>query len=392
MSHASLRTVLPLALVTGTSMLATDLYLPAVPVLQKSLGIEVSAAQATVAIFFAGLALSQLAWGESLNRLGPRRCIVIGLSALIVTSAGCALATSLYWLLALRFIQGLAAGAATIVAPSVVRATLQGSDAVRGIAAISMVEALVPAAGPVLGAALLVYLSWRGTFWILAVAALIVLPIVVRITPRELPGLDHSTPAGYRRVLSNRRFLRIILSHALMMGALLMFVASGPQLLQNVYGLKASAFATLQVVGVAGFILIASRSSRIAARIGNAAAVKLGAIAHIVICAALALLSLAGYASYPVVLVFWCCFCCILGVRGPPAISDALHLPAAQMGRASAVMVLSFLVAAALGTQLIAPLLDRPSVLPMAIGMLLFTLGSAALITPYPAASSAADT
>ncbi len=145
-----------------------------------------------------------------------------------------------------------------------------GRDAVRGIAAISMVEALVPAAGPVLGAALLVYLSWRGTFWILAGAALVVLPIVARITP-------------------------------------------------------------------------------------------------------------------------WCGFCCFLAVRGPPAISDALHLPTAQMGRASAVMVLAFLIAAALGTQLIAPLLDRPSVLPMAVGMLLFTVGSAALITPYPERVAAHD-
>jgi predicted MFS family arabinose efflux permease len=251
-----------------------------------------------------------------------------------------------------------------------------------------MVEALVPAAGPVLGAALLVYLSWRGTFWILAIAALIVLPIVTRITPRELPGIDHSTPAGYGQVLANRRFLRIILSHALMMGALLMFVASAPQLLHNVYGLEASAFATLQVVGVTGFIITASRSSRIAARIGNAAAVKLGAIAHIVLCAALALLSLAGYVSYPALLVFWCCFCCCLAVRGPPAISDALHLPPAQMGRASAVMVLALLAAAALGTQLIAPLLDSATVFPMAVGMLLFTLGSIAMITPYPAAAA----
>ncbi len=72
----------------------------------------------------------------------------------------------------------------------------QGPDAIRGIAAISMVESLVPAAGPVFGAALLVYLSWRGTFWILAGAALIVLPIVAKITPRELPGLDHAHLRG----------------------------------------------------------------------------------------------------------------------------------------------------------------------------------------------------
>jgi MFS family permease len=64
-STSSVRTVLPLALVSGTSMLAMDLFLPAVPSLQGALGIEVAQAQATVALFLAGLAGSQLLWDEA---------------------------------------------------------------------------------------------------------------------------------------------------------------------------------------------------------------------------------------------------------------------------------------------------------------------------------------
>ncbi|MEP7244447.1 MAG: hypothetical protein ABI885_12315 [Gammaproteobacteria bacterium] len=60
----------------------------------------------------------------------------------------------------------IAAGAATIVAPSVARAKLSETDAVRGIGTNAMVAALVPAGGPVLGAALLQYTDWRGTFWV----------------------------------------------------------------------------------------------------------------------------------------------------------------------------------------------------------------------------------
>jgi predicted MFS family arabinose efflux permease len=376
--------VLPLALVTATSMLATDIYLPAVPVLQAGFGASISGAQATVSIFFAGLAASQLAWGELLNRLGPRRCIVIGTSTLILSSIACALSTSLYWLLALRLIQGFSAGAATIVLPSVVRATLNETDAVRGIAAIAMVEALVPAAGPVLGAALLIYTSWRGTFWVVAGAALIMLPIVARIVPVVLPGLDHSVPAGYRTVLANKRFLRITLSHALTVGALLTFVASAPQMLANSFGLDAKAFAALQVIGVAGFIVVASQSGRISARLGLARAVLLGGWTHVALCAALCIAVLAGASSYVVVAIFWLAFCSVLAVRGPPAVSDALALPPAQMGRASAVLVLSLLVASALGTQLVAPLLETPSMLPLALGMLLMTLTSVIVLTPYP--------
>jgi MFS transporter, DHA1 family, multidrug resistance protein len=70
MTTATIRTVLPLSVVTATSMLALDLYLPAVPILQSELAIGVTAAQASVAIFLAGLAASQLLWGEALTGWG----------------------------------------------------------------------------------------------------------------------------------------------------------------------------------------------------------------------------------------------------------------------------------------------------------------------------------
>ena len=287
MSTATVRTVLPLSLVTATSMLAMDLYLPAVPVLQAELGIGVAAAQATVAIFLAGLAASQLLWGEALNRLGPRRCLQWGVGTLVLASAACALAPGIESLWVTRLLQGIAAGAATVIAPSVVRATLSDTDVVKGIAAISMVEAIVPAAGPVLGALLLKVIDWRGLFWIVAGIALAVLPFVVRIAPRQLPGLGLAARSGWRDILRNRRFVRIALSHALCIGALLMFVASAPQLMANALHLPPSAFATLQVVGVSAFIVMASQSGRIARRLGNGGAVHVGAWIQLGLCSTL---------------------------------------------------------------------------------------------------------
>ncbi len=120
MSRPTLRTILPLSLVTCTSMLAMDLVLPAVPTLQASLAIDVTRAQAVVSVFLVGLAVSQLLWGEAL-RLGPRRCVQVGVWLLVTASVGCALATTIEQLLVMRLLQGLAAGAAPVVATSVVR-------------------------------------------------------------------------------------------------------------------------------------------------------------------------------------------------------------------------------------------------------------------------------
>src|SRR5688572_13536955 len=183
----SVRTILPLAVITCTSMLAMDLYLPAVPVLQHDLGITVPQGQATVAVFLAGLAASQLVWGEALHRIGPKACVKAGLWLLVASSIGCALAPELYSLLAMRLLQGVAAGASTVVSPTVIRSTLPPQDGVKGIAAISMIEAIVPAAGPVIGTALLMVTDWRTTFLVIGALTLIAMPMAMRARPRELP-------------------------------------------------------------------------------------------------------------------------------------------------------------------------------------------------------------
>lgn len=380
MTSAPVRTLLPLALVTGSSMLAMDLYLPAVPSLQAGLGTSVAAAQATVAVFLAGLAASQLLWGELLNRLGPRRCVLLGVGGLVLTSLGCALAPGIGWLLVLRLLQGVAAGAATVVAPSVVRASLSDADAVRGLAAIAMIESIVPAAGPVLGTLLLTVMDWRGTFWVLAALTLLVLPFVVRITPPQLPGLDLRVRARYRDILGNGRFTRLALSHALCFGALLTFVASAPQLLHQVLGLPGSHFALLQVLGVLSFMAAASQSGRISQRLGPLRAVRLGGALHLGLCGGLLALSLVGPPPFAVVALFWTGFTAAMAVRGPPAFGLALQVPPAQMGRASAMLVLLLLLAGAAGTQGVAPFLSGGSAAPLAAALLLMNLASVALV------------
>lgn len=392
MPSTPLRTILPLSLVTCTSMLAMDLFLPAVPTLQAALGTSVALAQASIAVFLAGLAASQLVWGEAITWLGPRRCVLVGVGLLVAASAGCALAPDIAWLLAMRFVQGAASGAATVVAPTVVRATLSDADAVRGLAAIQMIESIVPAAGPVLGAALLLATDWRGLFWTLAAVTLAVLPFVVRVTPRQLPGVDASVKSGHRDILSNPAYLRIALSQSLCMGALLTFVASGPQMMVHTLGLGPGAFATLQVMSVLTFIATISQSGRINRRLGAAGSIRVGAALHVVLCAVLLLAAVAFTVPFAALLVFWCGFCGALAVRAPASFSEALALPPSQMGRASAMLMLGILAAGALGTQAVAPFLAQASAAPVAAAMLCFSIVSLWLVVAMPARPAAGST
>ncbi|TCS36266.1 putative MFS family arabinose efflux permease [Paucimonas lemoignei] len=384
MSTASVKTVLPLSLLTGASVLAMDFYLPAVPNLQASFGIDVTLAQATITLFLAGLAASQLLWADLLTRLGPRKSVQIGIWLLVATNIACALSSSIEVLLLMRLIQGIAAGSAMVVAPSVVRATLSDESAVRGIAMISMVEAIIPAAGPVLGAALLGYTDWRGTFWVLGLVTLLVLPFVTKVTPHELPGMDRSVNASYAAVLGKSKYRRLAISHALSFGALITFVASAPQLMVNALGLGASAFPMLQLLGVSSFIIMASQSGRISKRLGVPAAIQLGACVQAALCAVMLLASLYMPMSFAAIAAFWCAFCGGLAVRGPATFSEVLALPPAQMGRASGLLTLAVLVAGACGTQLAAPYMDGKSASPLLGVMLTACLLSLAAVLPFP--------
>lgn len=359
-------------------MLAMDFYLPAVPSLEGWFNVDVTVAQATIAAFLLGLAASQLVWAEVMSRKGPRAAVQLGVALLIATSIGAALAPTIEVLIAARLVQGIGAGAATVVAPSVVRATLTGTDAVRGLAAISMVEAIIPAAGPILGALLLAHADWPATFWVLAIVTAMVMPFALRATPHELPGLDRSVVSTYRSILSNKVFLRLSLAHALSMGALLMFVASAPQLMSR------AEFAALQFVGVAAFVLFASQAGRITKWLGAPRSIQVGAVVQVVLCLVLLLASHTSKVPFWMLCAFWWFFCGGLAVRGPAAFSEALDLPAAQLGRASALMVLGILSSGAVGTQLVAPSLAGESATGLFLGGVTACAISLLLVIRYP--------
>jgi MFS family permease len=360
-----------------------DMYLPAVPDMQRAQGLSVTQGQATVAVFLAGLAASQLFWGEALHRWGARRCTAAGLALLVVGSIGCALADDYALLLLMRLLQGIGGGASTVVVPAVIKGTLGEHDSHRGIAAVSMIEAIVPAAGPVLGTLLLLVVDWRWTFGVVAVATLAAAPFALRASPLAPPAHGESG-GGYGALLRDGRFVRLALAHSLSFAALFVFVASGPQVLNRMWG--AHAFALAQVAGVAAFIAAASQSGRIGERLGRGRTVQFGGWMHLALCAVFAALVAADLAAFGVVLVFWALFCGTLGVRGPAAFSDTLNVPLPQIGRASALLVLMLLVASAAATQLTAFFLDAHGVLAVAIAMVLLAAASLALVLRYPPA------
>ena len=68
-------------LITAIAPLATDMYVPAFPLVGRDLDASATQVQLTLTTFFVGMALGQLAGGPFSDRVGRRRPLLVGLGS-----------------------------------------------------------------------------------------------------------------------------------------------------------------------------------------------------------------------------------------------------------------------------------------------------------------------
>ena len=78
--------VVVLTLLLGIQPVTTDLYLPALPTLQRELGASVGAAQYTLSALIIAFGLGQLVCGPLADRFGRRPVLLCGLSLYTLAS------------------------------------------------------------------------------------------------------------------------------------------------------------------------------------------------------------------------------------------------------------------------------------------------------------------
>ena len=184
------RVVLLLALLLGLQAVTTDLYLPALPAIQDSLGASMGQIQLTLTALLLAFGLSQLVWGPLSDRFGRRPILLWGMSAYVLASLACVVAPGIDALIAARAVQGVAMGAAVMAARAIVRDLFQPhegaqvmSQALTGLGVIACTCAPV---GGLLG-------DWVGWRWALLSVTLFGLLTLILLA------------FGYRETLPQRR-------------------------------------------------------------------------------------------------------------------------------------------------------------------------------------------
>lgn len=318
-----------LLLLTTTLMalnaLAIDIMLPALGVIARDLNVQSANDQQLVVVaYLMGFGVPQLFWGPLSERFGRRPTVVVALLGFSLAGAVAGAWSSFEALLALRFVQGVFAAGARVVAVAIVRDQYSGSEMARMMAFIMSIFVVVPITAPMLGQAVLAFASWRAIFTVLAVlggaAALHTLLRLPETHPAKQPGSDLAQGslrlgtilAGYRRVLMTRSSRGYILAGAFIYGTFYSFLSSSEQLFREVFH-QEDTFVFWFAGLASGMSLANMMNARLVRRVGMRRLSHGALVGLIVLASTLLGLTLAGFTSLA---VFYPIFFLIIGHFG----------------------------------------------------------------------------
>lgn len=276
------RIAIVVAALSALGPFSVDTYFPSFPALAEHFSVSTLRMQSTLSVYLVALAMMNLFHGALSDSFGRQRVVLVSLGVYSVSALGCLWAPSFGWLLALRVVQGLAAGAGMIISRAVIRDLFEGVEAHRLMAQSAMLSGLAPVIAPILGGWLHAWFGWRGPFGFLALFGGALWWACHAGLPESLPvHLRHPLhPAklarAYFKTLSQPAFALLCLAIAMGGGGFLLYVATAPDVVLNILRLSETQFGWMFVPLVAGLILGSAVSSKMAGRIDSARAVKWG--------------------------------------------------------------------------------------------------------------------
>ena len=383
MPNRNFRTTLILSALVAFAPMSIDMYLPALPALERFFATDTASVQHTLASFFLGLTVGQLLYGPIADRYGRKPPLYFGLTLYVVASAACALAPTIGSLIGLRFLQALSGCAGMVVARAVVRDLYDRQESARVFSVLLMVMGIAPIVAPLAGGYLLTWFGWRSIFWVLAlfgVACLVAVKTGLPETiPRDQPRIPLSKAMGnYAALLADRRYLGYALSGGFGQAGMFAYISGSPFVIIDLYGVPAHYFGWLFGLNATGIVAFTQLNRRLLLRYDSDRVLDFGNLAGFLMCILLLVMAWTNAAGLIGILVPLFFVVSLRGLTFPNASAGAMAPFPEKAGSASALLgSVQFAIAAA--TSAAVGIFHNGTAVPMAA--VVGTCGLLALIS-----------
>lgn len=212
-------------IINMASILSVDMYVPALPGMQREFGVTEAYLNLTMFSFFASQAVGVLAFGPLSDRLGRRKTLVLCNILYLLGTLGCMISPTVEVLTAFRAVEAFAFGGVVVLCTALIQDAYEGEDLRKAQSALQSLILVGPAMAPFLGSLMLVLFDWRSIFAFLAVCGLVAVGLSLLMSETSDPKLhaalgEDSQAKGPKAVSPLKELLcnRSFTSFALFMG------------------------------------------------------------------------------------------------------------------------------------------------------------------------------
>ena len=263
------------ALLAGLGTLgpfAIDTYLPAFSGIAATLQATPAQMQQTLSAYLFGFAALNLFHGAISDSLGRRPVVLVGLVLFTVASVGCAMSDTIGDLIIWRTIQGMTAGAGSVVSRAIIRDLYPVDQAQKLMSLVTIFFGIAPAIAPLMGGWLFVLAGWHSIFWLLVGIGTLLLLLSARFLPESLHVSQRQPFAlipllrGYRQLAGNPRFVALVMASGIPFNGSFMYVLAAPEWLGTHLKLAPTQFFWFFGLSIGGMMGGAFMSGRMAGR------------------------------------------------------------------------------------------------------------------------------
>jgi len=272
-------------LIGGLSMvgpISTDTFFPAFHAMEKALHVDAWQLQQVLTAYMVPFAFASLVHGPLSDAIGRRPVMIWGMVLYTVGGVACTLAPNYEALIAARMLQGATAGVGVVIGRAVVRDLYEGARAQHLMSMTTMIFSIAPAVAPIIGGWAHVAFGWRAVFAIMVICGVIFafsawwrLPETHPEAAR-IPFNARNLVSTSATVLRHPEFLLLALAASFNFCSLAVMIGAAPAIVEKHWGMGETSYWTLFVPVIAGILVGAWCSGRIAGKLDLVYQVRIG--------------------------------------------------------------------------------------------------------------------
>ncbi|HLI83059.1 MAG TPA: multidrug effflux MFS transporter [Bryobacteraceae bacterium] len=370
--------------------LSIDMYLPAMPVMEKVFHTSTAAVQSTMVTFLIGYALGQSLYGPLTDRFGRKPPLYAGLLLFIASSAACALVPTIPEIAAFRLVQAVAACGGAVVSRAIVRDLFPPEQLRHIFSMLVLVLGVSPVVAPLIGSYLLLWFGWRAAFFTQALLGCVCLLGMHFRLPESLAH-DAKRPlhldaiaSAYKQLTRDRTFLGASVVCGFSSAGTFAYITSAPFVFISLYKVSTERFGWLFGAIAAGMVVASQINGRMPRSIPIWRVLRTANLVQLASGLVLLASVLTGIGGLPGVFVCVFAYVSAQGFVFPNGSAIAMMRHGKIAGTASALLGTNQFLIAATATILLG-FLDNP-VVPMALVIAASGMASSTtnFLTPGP--------